>query len=305
MKWLELTLETEPEYVDAVSDVFQRYSRGGIVVEQAVRPEADPDDSPIDPKSAVKVKTYVPLDESILSKEEIIRGLACLSLIHQLPPLGERVLEEEDWANAWKAHFKVQRIGPRVVIKPSWARYKSKRGDVVVALDPGMAFGTGLHTTTRMCLVELQKWVQPGQRVLDAGTGSGIQAIAAAKLGASQVVAFDNDPVAVKAASENVRRNRVKQRIEVLESSLPLPGDREWRHFDLAVANIIASVLTELARPLVERLRPGGLLIAGGILDTRLSEVVRAFETTGAELGERLRENDWCVLLVRKRKPDA
>jgi ribosomal protein L11 methyltransferase len=216
-----------------------------------------------------------------------------------LRPIGEltaRVVHEADWANAWKAHFPVLRIGRRIVIRPTWRRHRRQPGDVVLALDPGMAFGTGLHPTTRLCLAALEgladRGLLEGARVADVGSGSGILAIAAALLGAHSVLAVDVDPIAVEASRANARRNRLGRIITAREGSVPT-GDA---HFDLVLANLIAGLLVTLADPLGAEVRRGGTLLASGIFHDREQQVADAFTARAFEVTNRWAEGDWIAL---------
>jgi ribosomal protein L11 methyltransferase len=236
-------------------------------------------------------------------------------------PVGELVMrqvEEEDWANAWKEHFQVHRVGQRTVIVPGWRQYEPVPGDLVITLDPGMAFGTGLHPTTRLCLIALEERVRPGQSILDLGTGSGILAIAAARLGAGSVVALDTDAVAVQAARANVAANGVQETVRVDQGTLgtgarPAHQDRRSPDrrpaavlptsrpatFDLVVANIIAQVLVDLAPALAAALAPGAPLIASGIINERETDVAAALVAHGLTVEERKAEGDWVLLVAR------
>src|SRR5881275_37291 len=218
MNWLELSVEVDPEAVEPVSELFARLGyNSGVVVEQAapdVQAEQDSWDElqymEMDPNRPISVRTYLPVEKGTQEKRENIEQ--ALWHLGRMRPVGElhvRECKEEDWANAWKAFYGIQRLGKHIVIKPSWLDYTTKEGDTVLDLDPGMAFGTGLHPTTRLCLVALEEHMRPGARALDLGTGSGILAIAAAKLGGpdAHVVALDTDGVAVEAALQNVERN--------------------------------------------------------------------------------------------------
>jgi ribosomal protein L11 methyltransferase len=216
-----------------------------------------------------------------------------------LRPIGDlttRVVHEADWAEAWKAHFPVLRVGRRIVIKPTWRRHRRQPDEVVVALDPGMAFGTGLHPTTRLCLAALERVADrglvDGARVLDVGCGSGILAIAAARLGAASVLGIDTDPIAVEATEANAARNRLTPRIAARQGSLPTGAPR----FDVVLANLIAGVLVALARELAAEIRPGGTLVASGIYVDRETEVRDAFAAVGLEVGDRSAEGDWVAL---------
>ena len=215
MNWLELSVETDPEAVESISELFARYGyNGGVVVEQPlVSPQAEAQDweqllqPEIDPTRPVSVRTYLACDDEAPQKQrQIEEAVWHLGQMRQVGPLRVRECREEDWANAWKDYYGIQRMGERIVIKPSWLQYEPREGDVILDLDPGMAFGTGLHPTTRLCLAALEEHVRPGMNILDLGTGSGILAIAAAKLGGPsvRVTALDTDIIAVEATQQNV-----------------------------------------------------------------------------------------------------
>jgi ribosomal protein L11 methyltransferase len=214
-----------------------------------------------------------------------------------LRPIGDlrtSVVDEADWAEAWKAHFHVIRLGRRLVIKPSWRRHHQDGDEVVIDLDPGMAFGTGLHPTTRLCLEALEARADRGPlgRALDVGCGSGILSIAAVKLGATRALGIDIDPIAIEATLANARHNRVGKRVRARAGSVP-SGEGP---FDLVLANLIAGLLVELAEPLAAELVPGGTLIASGIFIDREPEVRRALEGAGLQLTGRRHETDWVAL---------
>ena len=206
------------------------------------------------------------------------------------------MIEEADWADAWKQHFPVLRVGRRLVIRPTWRRHRAAEGDVVLALDPGMAFGTGLHPTTRLCLAALERLADrgavEGRRVLDVGCGSGILAIAAIRLGAASALGVDTDPIAIEATSANARRNRIARSVRAREGTVPT-GEGP---FDVVLANLIASLLVRLAPELHAELAPGGTLLASGIFADREAEVRDAFERAGLRVTDRLVEGDWVAL---------
>ncbi len=286
MNWLEVGVQVDGEAAEAVSEVFNRYY--GAVL------STDFDDESGN-AAGTSVKTYLPLDEKGLkTRQRIEEALWHLSQIYPLAPPEFRELSEEDWANAWKKHYHIQRIGQRIVIKPQWQEYAPRPNDVVIELDPGMAFGTGLHPTTQMCLQALEEHLKPGTEVLDLGTGSGILAIAAAKLGAGAVLALDSDPLAVKAARSNVRANGVQDIVTVELGSL----DRAPGKFGFVLVNILAKVIIELsAQGLADRVRPSGLLVAAGIIEEQEAEVAAALKEHGLEIIERRQEKDWVTLV--------
>ena len=273
---------------EAVSELFNRYY--GAVLSTDF-------DEALGNAPVVTVRTYLPMDaEGVRTKQRIEEALWHLSQIYPLPPPQFRELAEEDWANAWKKYYHVLRVGQRIVIKPLWQEYRPEPDEIVVVLDPGMAFGTGLHPTTRMCLQALEEHLKPGARVLDLGTGSGILAIAAAKLGASSVLALDKDLLAVRAAQANVKSNEVQNIINVELGSL----DKAAGKFDLALVNILARVIIELVNQgLVDRIGPSGLMILAGFIEEQEAEVAAALREHGVAIVERRQEKDWVALVGR------
>lgn len=329
--WLELQVSVDNEAVEAVAELLARYGyNGGVVVEPAWTPGDEGPEFSYDPSRPSVLKTYLPLDEQAEdARQRIEHALWHLGQLRAVGPLQVRRLEEEDWANAWKQHYRVLRVGARIVVVPSWLEHQPETGDVVLHLDPGMAFGTGLHPTTQLCLELLEHHVRPGQQVLDLGTGSGILAIAAARLGAGHVLALDNDPVAVAVAAENIARNGVSATVTVAEGSLgagsrmghwlsgdfgspaePAPAVEQsgappgesvqqpsLAGFDLIVANLIAKVLTMLAADLTAALAPGGILISSGIIVTREAEVAEALAAAGLRQVARRVAGEWVALV--------
>ncbi|MEK7778113.1 MAG: 50S ribosomal protein L11 methyltransferase [Chloroflexota bacterium] len=298
-KWLELSIRTTPEYVEPLSELFRRYGEGSVVVEE--EGDWDPDNDPANPgpPTSVVVKTYIPVDATTANRRGMIDvGVRLVSLLQPTGGLQERVLDEGEWEAAWKAHFTLLRIGKRLVIKPTWQEYTPAAGEVVLELDPGMAFGTGHHPTTRMCMEELERRLRPGMRILDLGTGSGILAIAAAKLGADTVFALDVDPSAIQAAGDNIRHNRVASRVRLFPGTLPnpkvLPGS-----IDMVVANITARAIAEKAKPMAEALAPGGLVIASGIIRERQAEAETALQGMML-IRDRRYDGDWVALVAER-----
>src|SRR5438105_1070691 len=299
MKWLEISVETEAAAVETVSAILREYGDGGVAIEQHAVPDGEDGSYHYDSARPLTVTTYVPAtadgQQSCRAMAAALGHLTVFNLA-QIGPPGTREVAEEDWATAWKDFYHPTRFGRRLVVKPSWRAFHARPDDLVIALDPGMAFGTGLHQTTAMCLALLEDYVRPGATVLDQGTGSAILAIAAARLGARGVMAVDSSQVAVAAARENVARNGLSSVIQVLHGDTPPPptgvgnpptswgaqrtlpswGAGEQRvslrppaAYDLVVANIIANVIVALAAPFAVALRPGGVLIASGIIRDR------------------------------------
>jgi ribosomal protein L11 methyltransferase len=299
--WLELAVEADVEAVEAVSEILGRFAPGGCSVEPAFELVDEGLGARVDPTRPAIVRAYVPARDRPAAERAAAEARVALGHLQafELRPIGElrtRLVDEDDWADAWKAYFPVMRIGRRLVIRPTWRRHRREPGDVVLALDPGMAFGTGLHPTTRLCLAGLEALAErgglTGARVLDVGCGSGILAIAALKLGARDAVGVDTDPIAVEATLANARRNALVRRVHAREGSLPTGEPR----FDVVLANLIAGVLVPLAGALRAEMRPGGTLLASGIFVDREREVRVAFETAGLSIEDRSAEGDWVAL---------
>jgi len=300
--WLELSVEADVEAVEAVSEILGRAAPGGTSVEPAFELVDEGLGARVDPTRPATVRAYLPARDPAAAEAEAASVADALGHLQAfgLRPIGElrtRIVHEADWANAWKAYFPVLRIGRRLVIRPTWRRHKAVGDELVLALDPGMAFGTGLHPTTRLCLAMLEAVADRGDaladaRVLDVGCGSGILAIAAIRLGAARAVGVDTDPIAIEATAANAKRNSIARRIRARVGSLP-SGEPA---FDVVAANLIAGVLVPLAGPLRDELRPGGILVASGIFVDRETEVRSAFEAAGLVVDGRLDEGDWVAL---------
>ena len=299
--WLELAVEADIEAVEAVSEILGRVASGGTSVEPAFDLVDEGLGARVDPTRPAIVRGYVPARDA--SAAEVAAAETAEALGHlqafglrTIGDLRTRIVHEEDWAEAWKAHFPVLRVGRRLVIRPTWRRHRREPDDVILALDPGMAFGTGLHPTTRLCLAALEALADTGRldgaRVLDVGCGSGILAIAAVKLGAADALGVDTDPIAIELTLANARRNRLVRRVHARVGSLPT-GEPP---FDAVLANLIAGVLVPLAGALCDELRPGGTLLASGIFIDRENEVRAAFEAAGLVNEERTAEGEWVAL---------
>jgi ribosomal protein L11 methyltransferase len=328
MTWLELSVDVEPEAVESISELLAQYGyNGGVVIDQPIITGADGPEYTFDTSRPATLRTYIPLDgQAEEIRQRLEQALWHFAQMRAVGPLSVRSLEEEDWANAWKQHYTIQRIGVRTVIVPSWLEYTPAPDDIVLKLDPGMAFGTGLHPTTQLCVGLVEQYVQPGMAVIDLGCGSGILAIAAAKLGAT-VLALDTDPIAVTATRENAARNGETERIAAAEGSIGAgaamghwlygtmndegrtmneqngavhPSSFIVHPCDLIVANIIARVLAALAYDMAAALKPGGILIASGIIAEREHEVADAFAAAGLAPLERKQEGDWVALVYRR-----
>ena len=295
-------MEADLEAVEAVSEILSRVATGGTTVEPAFDLVEEGLGARVDPTRPAVVRGYVPARDASAAEAAAARAAEALGHLQAfgLRTIGElrtRIVLEQDWADAWKAYFPVLRVGRRLVIRPTWRRHRRQPDDVVLALDPGMAFGTGLHPTTRLCLAALERFAEAsrgidGARVLDVGCGSGILAIAAVRLGAAQALGVDTDPIAIESTRANAARNRLGPRIEARVGSLP-SGEPPW---DLVLANLIAGVLVSLAGELARELRAGGTLLASGIFEDRESEVRDAFSSVGLDVVERTAEGEWVAL---------
>jgi ribosomal protein L11 methyltransferase len=296
MHWVELSVEAHPEAVDAIADVFRQHGTDGVAIEGPIYSHIEGEEPPVSTGNPV-IRAYLRANDRV--EEEISRIESDLWHLQafDLSPIGSlhrRDVEEEDWAHGWKEHFHPLKIG-RVVIKPSWREWTETPGEIVVELDPGMAFGTGLHPTTKLMVEGLQDRVKPGIEVLDLGTGSGILAIPAARLGA-RVTALDISDVAVQVARENVAVNGVGDRVGVAEGTIDAV---DGRRFDLILANIIASVLADIAPALAAALKPGAEVLASGIIDERVDVVRSAFEAAGLEIMDGVKDGDWWLIVAR------
>jgi ribosomal protein L11 methyltransferase len=299
--WLELSVVADTEAVEAVSEILSRFARGGTSVEPAFELVDDGLAARVDPTRPAVVRAYLPARDGDAVRRAVARAEEALGHLQAfgLRPIGElqtRTVHEADWAEAWKAHFPVLPVGRRLVIKPTWRSHRARRGEVVIELDPGMAFGTGLHPTTRLCLEALEALADRGAvaeaTVLDLGCGSGILGIAAAKLGAATITGIDTDPIAIEATTANAALNDISERLVARVGSLP-SGEPPR---DLVLANLIASLLVELAGALRTELKPGGGLIASGIFVDRERDVRSAFRAAGLEVIQAWSETDWVAL---------
>ena len=311
MNWIEIIVHTTSAGADAVSLLLMENGSSGTMTQD----RADiPDPSKphgiweiIDPKMLENMPEDVlvhawfdPSDRWAERMDCVCRRLA--ELKEKNPRYGSLILEsrsvpDENWGESWKQFYHPIRAGQHMVVKPSWEAFSPLPGDHVIQLDPGMAFGSGYHDTTLLCLSLLEKYLQPGTRIIDVGTGSGILAIGAAKLGAGDILAIDIDSDAVRVARQNVEINGVADRIRVQEGNLL---DRVDVTCDLCVANIIADIICSFAEPLKERICPGGLFICSGIVLERAVEVRTALLNAGYEILEEKTTDEWIAFCARR-----
>lgn len=297
MRWLELRVAADIEAVEPISEMFAQHGyQGGVAIEEGYTQEADGDNLRIDTAKPVIIRTYLPeTPDAPQIIEKLRHALWHLSRIRYVGDLAVEPREEEDWANAWREHFHVHRVGQSLVIRPPWRPYEAQPGDHVINLDPGMAFGTGLHPSTQLCLIAAEELVEAGDRILDVGTGSGILAIAALHLGAGHVLGLDVEDVAVEAARANGEANGFGRAVFPLIVG-SLGPEEHYGDFDGVFANIIARIIRELAPYLYESIRPGGWLVASGIIVERAEEVITTLATTGFVNIARTDMEDWVGL---------
>jgi len=305
MRWLEVTLTVNGEAAEAVADVLTRFAPEGVAIE-ATRLAISPDTDLAQPIGDLLVRAYLPADEGLDARRAgLEQALWHLGQLLPLPAPVYRPVAESDWAESWKANFQPLRIGRRLMIIPAWLDPALEPGDIAIRLDPGMAFGTGTHPTTQLCLQAIERHLRPGQTMLDLGTGSGILAIAAAKLGASAVLALDVDDEAVRVAGDNTVANGVAEQVVVGAGSLAevLAGQfgEEWKGAPLVVANILARVIVKLmGEGLGEIVAPGGLLVVSGILDSQAFEVIAALKAAGLQIAAQEHIEEWVAIIARK-----
>ena len=300
MKWLELSLKTPSEYVEPLSLIFHRYGHGGVAEEIEV--DYTPDEGEMMPDNPnVILRTYLPIDDLTESrKQEIQIAVALISKIAYLSPLKEQIIQNNDWMNYWKNHFPVLKIG-RIIICPSWIQHTAGKNEIFIELDPGMAFGTGHHPTTKMCILEIEKLFNAGirDRVLDIGTGSGILAMVAATLGANSVLGIDTDPLAVTAALLNVETNKLMDKVEIIQGTTE---SNNLSQYDLVVANLYSKVIMEIGHSIMSKMAGNGVVILSGIMKDKLEEVIVSLRTHNFVLDHYLTEGDWAVAVGHKEK---
>jgi ribosomal protein L11 methyltransferase len=303
-RWLEVSLTVDPELAEAISEVLSRYVSGGVVVESNVKYNDEEDEGT--PYGPVRVYGYLPVDEQIEeTRQKVAEGLWALGMIQPVPEPAFRPIQDEDWMAAWKQHYKPIPVGKRLLILPAWIPPAPDEKRIPVKIDPSMAFGTGTHPTTQLCMELLEDTVRPGQASIDVGCGSGILSIGALKLGASHALGVDIDNAAVISTRENATANGVMERMEVGLGSVEdiLAGKFSIRSAPLVLANILAPVIIRLYDGgLADLVETGGTQVLSGILDTQADGVIRAAEKHGLRFVEQRAINDWVVIRL-ERKP--
>ena len=313
MKYVELTVHTTSEASELVADVMWEYTSYGVAIsdlQDVIALQRDKsvywdyiDEGVLNRDGEALVKCFLDCDgaEETVSKimEEIrARREACAGEI----PFGtleetKREIEGDDWVVVWKKHFRPLHIGKRVVVVPEWIDYQKRAGEVIVTLDSNMAFGTGEHETTSMCIEYLQDYLKEGATCIDVGCGSGILGIAAAKMGACMSYLTDIDPIAVESATHNAQKNGVADKVTVALSNLLDDSNIKG---DIVLANITAEILVLLAPSMPKNLKENGVLILSGILNDRVEKVKNAFSAVGLAEIERKQKGEWCALVLKR-----
>ena len=309
MNYIEIKMEVKDrDAVEALSNMLAEMGTGGVMIEdpQAISDYANSGlwdahefTEELMSRKDVIIKSYLPEDENMLNKvEQIIIELNEIETRLDMPPtrVTYKPVQEEDWANAWKVYFKPERIGKITVIKPTWETYEQQEGDLIIEIDPGMAFGTGNHATTALCLQMLEEYVKQGMDIIDVGTGSGILAIQAGLLGANTVQAMDYDTVAVSAAKENIALNNLQDKVSICQSDLLAEAKGQA---DIIVANIIADIIIRLTPSTIEHLKGDKVFISSGIIDTRKDDVLQALQGNGFSIIEVREDKGWVAIAAR------
>jgi ribosomal protein L11 methyltransferase len=288
--WFEITARVPPEQVEAVSEVMRGAAPGGISVEEPVDILGPELGFSVRAGEAVLVRAYVPSSElGAVLVAELRAAMEAFPAVE----LVAKPIYEQDWAVSWREFFGVVDAGRRLVVVPSWIEHDPRPGQVPLRLDPGQAFGTGHHETTRLCLLALEDVVRPGMDVLDVGTGSGILSIAAVKLGAARVHALDIDPIAVEVARKNCAENGVGGQVQLAAGTLTAEHER---CYDLVLANISTPANIALAAAFGAAVKSGGTLVLSGILAPDAASVRDAMQEQGFRLQAMRHERDWCLL---------
>ena len=300
-RWIEVSLRVDGESAEAIAEALGRYGHQGVSLEQADIPPDRFDESDLPPAENLILRAYFPDDSDFPNtKQQFETALGHLGWLYPMPTPAYRAVDEADWEDAWKAHYHPLRIGRRILVRPRWIEVALEEDDIEVALDPGMAFGTGTHPTTQLCLEALEARMKPALHVLDLGCGSGILGIAAAKLGASTVLALDIDAMAVEATRENAAFNGVAHVVAAERGSLESVLSSA-RRFDLMVVNILARIILELTEQrLADALRPGGIALFSGIIDTQAEEVEAGLRRCGLRIRSRRQRGDWVLIEAEK-----
>jgi len=311
VNWSEICIHTSSEAIEAVSNILYELGANGVAIEdpEVLTREWDtpfgeiyqlsPDDFPVE---GVYVKAYFPVTSYLGETIEEIKSQLNALLLYGLDvgkgTVTATEVHEDEWASAWKKYYKPVQISNRITITPIWEEYTpSKPDEIIIEMDPGMAFGTGTHPTTVLCIRALEKYVRTGDRVYDVGTGTGILSIAAAKLGAGEITAMDLDEVAVRSAQMNCKINKSSDSITVKQNNL-LDGIEQPA--EIIVANILAEVIIRFTDDVARLLTPDGYFIASGIISAREEDVKKALADSKLEVIETVTMDDWVAIIAKK-----
>jgi ribosomal protein L11 methyltransferase len=314
MKWSEISIHTTNEAIEPISNILHEAGASGVVIEDPLELTKEREDqfgeiyqlNPDDyPEEGVMIKAYLPvnsfLGETVEAIKESINNLIIFNIDLGVNKVTISEVHEEEWATAWKKYYHPVKISERFTIVPTWEEYSPVNSDeLIIELDPGMAFGTGTHPTTVMCIQALERTVKAGDNVIDVGTGSGVLSIAAAMLGAGQQIrAFDLDEVAVRSARLNIKLNKVSEVVTVSQNNL-LDGVEELSA-DVVVANILAEVILRFTEDVARVVKPDGYFIASGIIQPKKDQVKEALIQVGFEIEESILMEDWVALIAKKK----
>jgi ribosomal protein L11 methyltransferase len=319
MRWHEVTIYTTEEAIEMVTNFMHELGAGGVSIEESGTLNKVRDtsfgqlyDTPLNdiPEGRCEIKSYFSegseMERILLELDASLQMLGEIGIDTGSPIVEMKDVYDEDWADEWKKYFKPIRVSDRLTIKPTWEEYSPTPGELVIELDPGMAFGTGTHETTTLCLQTLEHVIRGGEEIIDVGTGSGILAIAAIKLGAKHVLALDLDPVAVTVANENAALNGLEKKITVRKSDLLKVMELEDNSLgitlpvQIVVANILAEVILLFCKDVYNILRTGGTYIASGIIRSKEALVEEAMTTAGLTVIEKFYDQNWVAIVARK-----
>ena len=297
LTWIELSVDSPREFVEPLSSVFLKFGHGGVAVEDII---IDVEGNKNRSKKNVRIITYLPKDETLESRiNQIDVAVKLMSGLGDVSHLVQSEVDGDYWVEAWKEHFTTLHIGSNLVVHPTWREYIPKLGETIIKLDPGMAFGTGHHPTTEMCMILLEKLVCQNTKVLDIGCGSAVLSITASKLGAETVLGLDTDSVAVRVGKENVVDNKVEDSVSIQHGTLPLSNSSVVM-YDVVVANISDTVILDLSSEIQKVIINGGHLIVSGLLLERYERVQTRLTSNGFEVNEMLVDGDWVALHLCK-----
>lgn len=315
MKWIEVQIKTTTEAEEAVANILYELGVGGLAIEDPndvlAFAKNEDDWDYIDPNllkqdfEGVIIKGYFPESEDLIDKIELIKQnvekIPQYNLDKGLGEVTTTEVYEKDWAESWKKYYKPKKIGEKIVVKPTWEKYKESSGEIIVELDPGMAFGTGTHETTTMCIRALEKHVRPESTIFDIGCGSGILSIAAAKLGGKKVIGVDLDELPVKVSKENVKLNKVSDVVEIRRGNLLDVVDEKA---DIIVSNIIAEIIVDLTSDITPYLKGDSIFISSGIIIEKIDMVVDALSKEGFKVLEISKMNGWACIVSKLEKDE-